>query len=184
MLALQGTHSKAGSSPVLPEEPKKLTVGDGTILSTGEKIYVLIRAAGLVAGLVCMQQLLARYLFGIAIDWPAVPQLILVNFGLVAGWLYFRDPGRKIPLFAVTIAAVVFTVWLRAVLVYTGLFRIIAPQVTAFVEKQLAILAYVVSMPQFVPAALAAALLLLLLPKLKEAGKAFATNAFFRFSGD
>jgi len=148
----------------------------------GERIQRLIRVAGLTTALVFMQQLVATALFGLPFDWSAMPGFVLVNFGIVAGWFYFKDPDRKIPMFAVVIAAVCFAIWLRAALIYLGLFRLISPYVVAFLERPIAIIAAFVSTPQLAPAMLAALILLLLMPKAKEAYRKFASNGFFVFN--
>ena len=143
------------------------------------RIHSLIWAAGLVTGLVFLQQLIVKIVFGLTYDWPAVPGLILVNFGIVAGWYYFKDPDKKIPMFAVVIAAFCFTVWLRAVIIYLGVFRFIAPLVLSFFEKQFAVISAIIAMPQFAPASLAAVILLLLLPKARNAYRRIISNGPF-----
>ena len=150
-------------------------------MANGEKIHNLIRTAALVATLVVVQQITARAFFGPMFDGSAVPQLILVNFGIVAGWQYFKDPARKLPMFAIVIAAFCLAIWLRAVLVYVGVLRLVAPVVIAFLERQFAFIVAFVSMPQFIPAMFAAVLLLLLLPKARGAYSKLVSNGFFIF---
>jgi len=141
-----------------------------------ERIRSLIWAAGLVTGLVFLQQLIVKILFGMTYDWPAVPGLILVNFGIVAGWYYFKDPDKKIPMFAVIIAAFCFTLWLRAVIIYLGVFRLVAPLVLSFIEKQFNVIATIIATPQFIPASIAAVILLMLLPKAREVYRRVISN--------
>ena len=148
-------------------------------MSIRDKIHYMIRVGILVTGLVILQQLIARILFGLAFDWGAVPQLALVNIGVVFAWFYFNSKDKKVPVFATVIAAVCFTIWLRAVLVYLGVFRFIAPLVISFVEKQIAAVAAFISMPQFIPAAFAAALFLMLLPRMKAVYQRVITNGSF-----
>ena len=144
-----------------------------------ESIQTIIRVAGLVTGLVVLQQLVARSLFGLAFDWPAVPQFALVNFGIVAGWYYFKSQGKKLPVFVVVIAAFFLAIWLRAVLVYLGVFRFVAPLIVAFIERQLAYIMAIISMQQFIPAVFAALILLLLLPKAGAAWRRLISNGRF-----
>jgi len=141
-----------------------------------ERIRSLIWAAGLVTGLVFLQQLIVKILFGVTYDLPAVPGLILVNFGIVAGWYYFKDPDKKIPMFAVIIAAFCFTLWLRAVIIYLGVFRFVAPLVLSFIEKQFNMIATIIVTPQFIPASIAAVILLMLLPKARETYRRIISN--------
>jgi len=141
-----------------------------------EKIQSLIWTAGLVTGLVFLQQLIVKILFGVTYDWPAVPGLILANFGIVAGWYYIKDPDKKIPMFAIIIAAVCFTVWLRAVIIYLGVFRLVAPLVLAFIEKQFNMISAIIVTPQFIPASIAAVILLMLLPKAREVYRRIISN--------
>ena len=138
----------------------------------------MVRAAGLVTGLVFLQQLIA-YTLGITTSWSAMPQLVLVNFGIVAGWYYFKNPDRKIPAIAIVIAAFCFAIGLRAVLIYLGIFRLIVPLVMSFIEKQLTLIMAFISVPQFIPTMFAAFILLLLLPKVKEAYRRIISNGAF-----
>ena len=142
------------------------------------KVYTLLKAAALVAGLVVLQQLVMRVLFGQPLEWSLVPQLTAANFGLVLGWFYFKNPGKKLPVFATIIAAFCFALGLRAILIYLGVFRIVAPLVVSFIEKQIAVVVTLITMPQFIPAALAAIILLLLLPKAKDAYKRLVSGVF------
>ena len=143
-----------------------------------EKIHGLIRVGGLVTGLVILQQLIMKSLFGVSFDWGIVPPLALINFGVVFAWFYFKDSDKKIPLFAAIIAAFCCAIWLRAVLIYIGVFRFIAPPVIAFVERQVAVIAAFVSTPQFIPAAFAAVILLMLLPRAKTVYHRLFTSSF------
>ena len=145
------------------------------VISNG-KIHGLIRAAGLVAGLVILQQVVSYALSGLTFSWHSMPQLILANFGIVAGWYYIKGSEKKIPAFAIAVAAFCLAVWLRAVLIYLGLFRVIAPLVGAFVEKQFSYIMTLLAMPQFVPALFAALILLLLMPKAKRIYKRIISN--------
>ena len=144
-----------------------------------EKVHRMIRIGALVTGLVILQQLIARILFGLDFDWNAVPQLVLVNIGVVFAWFYFNSKDKKIPVFAALIVAFCLTIWLRAVLLYLGVFRFIAPHVISFVERQIAAVTAFIAMPQFIPAAFAAALLLLLLPRIKTVYQRIITNGSF-----
>ena len=144
-----------------------------------EKIQNLVRAAGLVIGLVFLQQLIAYPLFGLTFTWDTMPQYVLVNFGIVAGWYYFKDPGKKIPAFAVCIAAFCFAIWLRIVLLYLGVFRLIAPLVVSFLERQVTFIMTIITAPLFIPAMFAAFILLLLLPKAKELYRRLISNGTF-----
>ena len=148
-------------------------------MANTERIQNLIWAAGLVTGLVFLQQLIVKLMFGLTYDWPAVPGLIIVNFGIVAGWYYIKDPEKKIPMFAVVIAAFCFAVWLRAVIIYLSVFRFLAPLVISFIEKQFAWINSIIATPQFIPASLAACILLLLLPKAREAYRRVISNGPF-----
>ena len=144
-----------------------------------EKIHNLIRAAGLVTGLLILQQMISYALFGLTFNWSAMPELILVNFGIVAGWHYIKDPNKKIPVFVILIAAFFFAVWLRAVLIYIGVIRFIATPVASFIEKQFTYIIAFISMPQFIPTMFAALILLLLLPKVKEAYRRIISNGAY-----
>ena len=146
---------------------------------TGGKIQNLLRIAGLITGLVLLQQLIAQTIFGMVFDWVNVPQLVLVNFGIVVAWYYFIDTNKKIPPFAVTIAAFCLTIWLRAVLFYLSVFRFIAPPVISFIEKQLVVIISFITTPQAIPAMFAALVLLVLLPKAKELyGRGISNGSF------
>ncbi|MDR3364497.1 MAG: hypothetical protein LBS91_06075 [Clostridiales Family XIII bacterium] len=145
-------------------------------MTTRTFFQIFIRAAGLITGLVVIQQLIAMSLFGIVFDWSAIPQLVLANLGVVALWLYIRDPDKKIPVFAAAIAAFFLAAWLRAVLIYLGVLRFVAPPIVAFLEKQLAAIVTVFSTPQFVPTAIAAVILLLLMPKVKAVYRRLISN--------
>jgi hypothetical protein len=142
------------------------------------KISILIRAAGLVAFLVIAQEMVAHSIFGLSFEWSRIPLLVVVNFAIVAGWYYIKKNGIKIPMFVVLIASFFLTIWLRAVMIYIGLFRVIAPAVTTFFERQIAILVTIFGTPQVVPALIAATILLLLLPKAKNVYKEFRSNGF------
>jgi hypothetical protein len=115
-----------------------------------------------------MQQLVARGFFGLAFDWLAVPLLTLVNFGIVAAWFYFKKTGIKIPLFAVAIASFCFALWLRALMLFFGTFRVVAPVIVTFTEKLLTTVFVFLASPQFLPAIAAACILLLLMPNAKK----------------
>ena len=143
-----------------------------------EKIHGLIRVGGLVTGLVILQQLIMKGLFGLSFDWNSVPQFALANFGLVFAWMFFKSPEKKIPVFAAVIAAFLFTFLLRIVLFYLGVLRFIAPPVITFIAKQLTIIWTFVSMPQFIPAAFAAIILLLLMPRAKTVYNRLFTSGF------
>jgi hypothetical protein len=145
---------------------------------SGGIIFGFMRTAGLVAVLVIMQQLIASSIFGLTFDWPAVPLLILVNYGIIAGWYYLKRAEIKLPMFVVVIAAFFFTVWLRAILIFLGVFKLVAPAVIAFVERQFSVLVVYFSTPQFLPAMLAAILLLLILPKAKDAWRRIISTGF------
>ena len=147
-------------------------------MSKDIKIQRFFKTAGLVTVLVIMQQLIASGLFGFAFDWPAVPFLVLINLGIVAAWYYFRTKGVKLPVFVVFIASFFFTAWLRAVILYTGVFRLIAMPVASFAEKQIVAISSLLLTPQFLPAMLAALLLLLLLPKAKKVYGRFIYREF------
>ena len=148
-----------------------------------DKVYRMVRIGALVTGLVIVQQLIARILFGLVFDWSVVPQLALANIGIVFAWFYFMGQEKKIPLFVVSIAAFCLALWLRVVLIYLGVFRFIAPLVVAFVEKQVALLWSLIAMPQFIPAALAAAMLLMLLPRAKTVYSRVFSSGFFILPG-
>ena len=145
----------------------------------GGKIHVLLRTAGLVAVLVLLQELVAGAILRSMYNWPSIPLLILVNFGIVVGWYYFKDPSKRLPMFAILIAAFCLSIWIRVVLIYTGLFRFIVPPVIAFVERQLSIIAAIIATPQFLPTAVAACILLLLLPKVKTVYRSIISNGRF-----
>ena len=138
-----------------------------------------IGAAGLIAGLVILQQMISYVLFGLDFSWNVTPQLILVNFGIVAGWRYIKDPDKRIPAFAINVAAFCYTVWLRAVIACLSLFRLIAPIVESFLEKQFIYIMTFITAPQFVPAIFAALILLLILPKAKEIYRRVISNGTF-----
>ena len=135
--------------------------------------------AGLITVLLFLQQLISYALFGQTFSWNSMPQLILANFGIVAGWRYLVDPNKKVPLFAIVVAAFCLTVWLRAVLVYLGVFRLIAPIVVSFFERQFAYIIGFMTMPQFLPTMFAALTLLILLPKAKEVYRRVISNGTF-----
>ena len=143
------------------------------------KLYNLIKVAAFVAGLVVLQQLIIRTFFGNPIDLSLVPQLTLANLGIVFAWLFFRNSEKRLPAFLTAIAVFCFALWLHAVLIYIGTFRIVAPLVIAFVEKQIAVFVAFIAMPQVLPAAFAAIILLMLLPKAKEAYKRIISNGAF-----
>ena len=142
------------------------------------KIRILARVAGLVAFLVIAQEMVAHSMFGLSFDWSRVPLLVVVNFAIVAGWYYIKMKGIKLPTFVILIASFFLTIWLRAVIIYIGLFRAIAPAVTTFFERQIAILVVIFGTPQVVPAIIAASILLLILPKAKNAFEEFRSNGF------
>ena len=144
-----------------------------------ERIHRLARIGALVTGLVILQQLIARILFGLVFDWSVVPQLALANIGIVYAGFYFMSQEKKIPLFVALIAAFCLALWLRAVLLYIGVLRFVAPLVIAFFEKQVAAVWAVISTPQLIPAALAAAMLLMLLPRMKTVYRRVFTSGFF-----
>ena len=148
-----------------------------------DKVYRMVRIGALVTGLVIVQQLIARILFGLAFDWTVVPQLALANIGIVFAWFYLMKPDKKIPVFVTLIAAFCLALWLRAVLLYIGAFRFIAPLVVSFVERQIALVWSFIAMPQFIPAALAAVILLLLLPRAKAVYRKVSTSGFFIIPG-
>jgi len=148
-----------------------------------DKIYRMVRIGALVTGLVIVQQLIARILFGLVFDWSVVPQLALANIGIVFAWFYFMKQEKKIPAFVAVIAAFCLALWLRAVLIYIGVFRFVAPLVISFVEKQIALVWSFISMPQFIPAAIAAVILLMLLPRAKTVYKRVSSNGFFIIPG-
>lgn len=137
------------------------------------RIQILAKIAALVAALVFLQQLIAAGLFRVPFDWNNIPGLILVNFGVVVGWLYFKNPKSKIPAFAVVVAAFFFAAALRVVLAIQPAF--------AFIERQIAIIVSVITMPGFLPASFAALLLLMLMPKIKAAYSRDGSNGFFHF---
>ena len=145
----------------------------------GDKLHSLIRAAGLVTGLVILQQLAAYGLFGHMLDWSAVPGSVLANFGIVAAWYWFKSPEKKIPMFAIAIAAVFFAIFIRVMLVYLGVFRAVAPPVIAFVEKLLTFVAAFVATPQFLPTLIAALIMLLLMPKARDVYRRIISNGRF-----
>jgi len=142
------------------------------------KISILVRVAGLVAFLVIAQEMIAHSMFGLSFEWSRIPLLVVVNFAIVAGWYYIKMNGIKIPMFVVVIASFFLTIWLRAVMTYIGLFRQIAPAVSTFFERQIAILVAIFGTPQVVPAIIAASILLLLLPKAKNVYESFRSNGF------
>ena len=143
------------------------------------RIHIWVRMAGLVTGLVILQQLLAMSLFGLAFSWTDVPELALVNFGIVAAWFYFRSQWQRAHEFAVGVAAFCLAIWLRAVLFYIGVFRFIAQPVITFIERQLVFIITFVFNPQFIPALFAALILLLLLPKARELYRRGISNGSF-----
>ena len=151
-----------------------------------EKIHNIIRIAGMVTGLVILQQLVAMSLFGLEFSWSFVPELAIVNFGIVIGWLYFKRQDNKITQFALGIAAFCaafcFAIWLRAVLIYLGVFRFVAQPVITFIERQLAFIITFIATPQFIPTLFAALILLLLLPKARELfGRGISNGSFEGF---
>ena len=151
----------------------------GAKMISKDRIHNLIRMAGLITGLLVLQQLVSYALFGLTFSWSAMPQLILVNFSIVAVWYYFKNIDKKVPAFIIVIAAFFFAVGLRAVLIYLGVFRFVAPHVASFIEKQFAYIMALMTMPQFIPTMFAALILLLLLPKAKEVYRRIISNGAF-----
>ena len=147
------------------------------MIKTGQ-VHNIIRIAGVVTGLVIVQQLIIKSLFGLAFDWAVIPQLALVNFGVVFAWMYFSNPDKRLLALVTLVAAFCCAVWLRAVLFYIGVFRFIAPLVVSFIERQVALIVAFVSMPQFIPAMFAAVILLLLMPRVKAVYNRLFTSRF------
>ena len=142
-------------------------------------IHNCIRLAGLIAGLVVLQQLISYVLFGLDFSWNVTPQLILANFGIVAGWYYIKNPDKKIPAFMIVIAAFCFSIWLHTVLICIGVFRLVAPIIESFFGKQFFYIMAFITAPQFIPAILAALILLLMLPKAKDIYRRIISNGTF-----
>lgn len=134
------------------------------------------KASAVITGLVILQQLAAKVLFGSMVDWESVPVLILVNMGIVAFWLYIKTPNKKLPNFLVLIAAVCLTVGVHIVFLHLGFVKTIVPAITSFFEKQWSYIALIGNTPQFFLTVFVTILVLILLPSAKRAYKRFVIN--------
>jgi len=86
------------------------------------RIHTLLKAAALVAGLVILQQLIARVIFMQPLNWAIIPQLTLINFGVVFGWSYLKNLGKMLLVLVTLIVTFFSALWVLAVVAILLLF--------------------------------------------------------------
>ena len=103
-------------------------------MQLNEKLNNLLKMAALVVGLVVLQQLIGRVLFGLQPDFAIVPQLTLTNLGLVCAWLYLERFGKIILMFVALIVPFCSALWLLAIVIILLLFL---PKLREFLKPRL-----------------------------------------------